>query len=86
MGHHAVRAKRRRHRRFVVRSGRRYIVCGIRGRGASFTTRFVTWVPGATLLLTMLVSLYAIERPLPPGPVVAVSPYSIEDFANAARR
>jgi hypothetical protein len=43
-------------------------------------------VPGATLLFTMLVSLYAIERPIPPGPGVAVSPYSIEDFANAVRR
>jgi hypothetical protein len=45
----------------------------------------VTWIPGATLLLTMLVSLYSIEFPLPPRPAVAVSPYSIEDFANANR-
>jgi hypothetical protein len=61
-------------------------VCGIRRPRQRATTGVVTWIPGATLVLTMLVSLYAIERPLPPGPSVAVSPYSIEDFANANRR
>jgi hypothetical protein len=33
------------------------------------TARLVAWIPGATVLLTLL-----------------VSPYSLEDFANASQR
>jgi hypothetical protein len=48
--------------------------------------RLVAWIPGATVLITMLVSMYAIGWPLQSRPVVAVSPYSLEDFANASQR
>jgi hypothetical protein len=50
------------------------------------TARLVAWIPGATVLLTLLVSMYAIGWPLQSRPVVAVSPYSLEDFANASQR
>ncbi len=81
-----MKSKRRRRRVIVVRGRRRYIVCGVQYPPSRVTSRLVAWIPGATVLLTLLVSMYAIGFPQQTRPVVAVSPYSLEDFANASRR
>ena len=83
-----MRAKGRRRRAVVVRSGRRYIGCGLRrppSAARAVATAVFTWAPSAALLLMLLVSAYAIEWP-PQHPAVRVAPFSMQDFVAAARR
>jgi hypothetical protein len=91
---------RGRHRRRVVAaSGRIYSVCGLRRvvvaalpAVAQRSSAVVVWLSGATLLLVVSLSMYAVARPptIPSGsasigPVSAAERYSFADFVNAVR-
>jgi hypothetical protein len=94
-------AYRRTGRRVVIRSGRRFLVCGLRRsrraraapvRSAADAGRRAGLLPGATFLLVVLFSAYVFERPphypQDPGrqvPIVGVSGHTIEDLAAATR-
>jgi hypothetical protein len=88
-----MRARQRRRRVVVVPSGRRYVVCGLRATSrrsespSRLAVAIFTGIPVSTLLFVMLVSVYAIGRPLPEQrTVTTVAAYSIDDFANVMKR
>ena len=76
----------------VVRGGRRYELCGLERLRLPLVRRRPAWLPGATMLVVVLLSALALERPpqLPdnPGerpPIAAVSHFTIDDFFAATR-
>jgi hypothetical protein len=83
----------RRDRRTVVRNGRHFLVCGLRKRSAQATrARSLpnAWLPSITLLLVLIVSAIALERPprYPDDPqrrlpIVSVARFTVEDFVAA---
>ncbi len=92
-----VRGRHR--RRIVAESGRIYSVCGLRRAVAAAlpvvaqrSGAVVVWLSGATLLIVVSLSMYAVARPpalprgsAPIGPLSAVERYSFADFVNAVR-
>jgi hypothetical protein len=74
----------------VTRGGRRFSVCGLRKRAAApAIVRYgLGWATGATLLVAILYSAYAIERPPSASPslqrpgIANLAHYSIDDFAS----
>ncbi len=87
----------------TVRNGRRYSRCGLRGYVARNThartatrnrlaSRRAGLLPGATLALIALFSIFVLGRPPSPPddpqrrpPIVGVAHYTFADFANASR-
>jgi hypothetical protein len=77
-------------RRSVIRAGRRFSVCGLaRAKKRVERLRYgLGWLTGATLLVAILYSAYAIERPpiLSEGisrPALAgAERYTFDDFAG----
>jgi len=83
-----------RFRRRVVRGGRRYVVCGLRARVAARAPGPRFLIPGASLVLAMLVSVVISQLPRQYGPAAArysslaggiASRYTIDDFIFASR-
>jgi len=75
-------------------SGRRYILCGLRvrwPRRGAVLRRILLLIPGATLALVTLCSVYARESVElypdlgPRAPIASVSNYTIDDFVSASR-
>jgi hypothetical protein len=78
-------------RRIVTRAGRRFSVCGLpvqRAKAAGPVRYGLGWATGATLLVAILYSAYAIERPPSAAPtlqragIASLAHYTIDDFAN----
>ena len=74
-----------------ARSGRRYVVCGLRvppRRSASrvVATTIASWIPVSTLVFAIIVSAYASLNPIarPQGPT-RIAQYSIDDYAIAVK-
>ncbi len=80
-------------RRLVIRAGRRFSVCGLaRAKQRVERLRYgLGWLTGATLLVAILYSAYAIERPPIPSegfvrPALAgAERYTFADFAGGMR-
>ncbi len=80
-------------RRVVIRGGRRFSVCGLSTRtaGPPAPVRYgLGWAAGATLLVAILYSAYAIDRPPVASPyllrsgVASIAHYSLDDFVSAS--